>query len=217
MMCLVTSMGTRIHSKHKIPLTVNGWCIWNSTKGGFNRSNTVANSQQSAIIQSALLLIILFQEEQAAAEAKTAKRHVPGRERQSKAEEWLCPTNCGFLWCPLWCLTTLMITLCVFTLCSPSLNHRTSATFSNVIFPCKQLSLLLQFCLSFLSQLFCPSHYTAHKVTHMSPHTGLVSWCLPYSLHMLSRHNGCLMICLHRSCRELFRFELRRGKGNKKK
>lgn len=47
--------------------------------------------------------------------------------------------------------------------------------------------------------------------------TGSVSWCLPYSLHMLSHRNGCLMICLHRSCRELFRFELRRRKGNERR
>lgn len=38
------------------------------------------------------------------------------------------------------------------------------------------------------------------------------SGSLPYSLHMLSHRNGCLMICLHRSCRELFRFELERKK-----
>lgn len=149
--------------------------------------------------------------------SKNSKRHVPGRERQSKAEEWLCPTNCGFLWCPLRCLTTLMITLRVSLLCSPSPNRRkTSATFSSVFFssqatfgtspafPVFPLWALLSLCV--------------HAGT-LPPlaQTGSVSWCLPYSLHMLSRRNGCLMICLHRSCRELFRFELRRRKGNERR
>lgn len=89
--------------------------------------------------------------------SKNSKRHVPGRERQSKAEEWLCPTNCGFLWCPLRCLTTLMITLRVSLLCSPSPNRRkTSATFSSVFFPRKQLSALPRHSQSFRFELFCP-------------------------------------------------------------
>lgn len=51
-----------------------------------SKQHTVANSQQSAIIQSTPLLIILFQEKPAAAEAKKGKkkqqkRHVPGREK----------------------------------------------------------------------------------------------------------------------------------------
>ncbi len=104
---LVTSAGTRIHSKHKIPLTVNGWCIWNSTKGGFNGSNTVANSQQSAIIQSTLLLIILFQEEQATAEAKKEKEKKQwkdmslggkGRARQRNDFVLLIVVICDVLW-----------------------------------------------------------------------------------------------------------------------
>ncbi len=55
--------------------------------------------------------------------------------------------------------------------------------------------------------------FPAFSLSHTAL-TGLFSF-LPCSPHTLSRHNGCLMICLHRSCRELFRFELRRKKREK--
>lgn len=83
--------GTGIHSVHKFSFAVNGWCIWNSTKGGFNgEKRAVANSQQSVVIQNTLLLIILFQEEQQKQKrkgkknGKKKKRHVPGREKQEE-------------------------------------------------------------------------------------------------------------------------------------
>lgn len=134
---------------------------------------------------------------------KEQKRHVPGRE---KAEKWLCPTNCGFLWCLQWCLTTLMIhTLCLHFTVPPPNQCKTSAAFSDLFFfPSKQLSSPPPPPPSSPCQLFCLSPITL---------TRSVSWCLPYSPRMLSRRNGCLMICLHRSCRELFRFELRGEKG----
>lgn len=171
MMCLVTSTGTRIHPKHKIPFIVNGWCIWNSTKDGFNWSNTVANSQQSTIIQSPLLLIILFQEAQAARSRhmeknKTMKRCVPGRERQSKAEERLCPSNCCYLWCPLLFLTTLIIVLFVFTLCSPtSFFFFVADNFSqtSTIFPVILISALL-----FIKQTHTYTH--THTLTLQPSH-----------------------------------------------
>lgn len=179
MMSLVTSAGTRIHPKHKIPFTVNGWCIWNSTKGSFNGSNTVANSQQSAIIQSTLLLIILFQEEQAAAKAKRkiAKRHVSRRERECTAEEWLCPTNCSYLWCSLRCLTTLIMfyvfthTGCVFT------HRKTSATFSN------DFSWQATF-LNFLNFTCLPVHSSPVFYTHTHTRTPITRCCslLPLTL-----------------------------------
>ena len=87
-------------------------------------------------------------------------------------------------------------------------------------FLASNFSLRLQFFPPSFPLLSSPvPHTRTHTHSHTLPpvtQTGSVSWCLPYSLHMLSRRNGCLMICLHRSCRELFRFELRRRKGNER-
>lgn len=178
----MTSAGTRIHPKHKIPFTVNGWRIWNSTKGGFNWSNTVENSQQSAVIQSPFSFDHFISRRTGCSrhtqKEKEKKKTAKDLSLGGRARQRLCPTNCCYLWYPLWSLTTLMIVVFVYTLLFSFL----ASNFSKLPLPP----------LSSPSQHSCPSN----------THTCSVSWRLPYSLHMLSLRNGCLMICLHRSCRE---------------
>lgn len=175
MMCLVTSTG----DKNTLRAQVFSHCERLVCAKRYKRwlqweKHTVANSQQSAVIQSTLLfwssrfMRSSGRSEKNEEEGKKKKlqreRRVPGRE---KAKRWLCPTNCGFLWCFQWCLTTLMIPLCVFTHRSPSLSHcKTSATFSDVVSsffffsPSTQLSVPLRFFPSFASLYRSHTHHT---------------------------------------------------------